>query len=436
MKYYLAIDLGASSGRHIVGYIDQTGKLQTEEVYRFKNQMDEKDGHLIWNTDRLFKEIKAGIKIAFLKFPHLESIGIDTWGVDYALIDAEGRIIEPVYAYRDERTKISSMLVHKVIPFSFLYEKTGIQFETFNTIYQLYDDLKNGRLSQAKAFLLLPEYFNYLLSGVMKKEYTDESTTGLLNVQTKEYDQSIIKVLELPSNLFSVVCHPQEVVGPLKKEIIEEVGGNALVKLVPSHDTAAAFYASKAGSDSLILSSGTWSLMGIKTKEAINTKEALEASFSNEGGADSYLFIKNIVGLWLNVKLHEESGMDYEELEKASLISTYNEVFDVNNEVFLAPKNLKEAINSWFKERGLKLPLNDGDYARSIYRSLAYKYEETAENIEKITGKKYAKVTVIGGGAKNFALNHFMEEIMRREIVVNPIEATAIGNLISQISER
>ena len=265
-KYYLAIDLGASSGRHIIGW-RENGEIKTLELYRFENHMDSKDGHLTWDTSRLFKEIKEGIKVAFSKYKNIESLAIDTWGVDYVLIK-DGKSIMPCYAYRDLRTESAIQEINSKIPFSKLYEHTGIQFQTFNTIYQLYKDKLEGRLNGVSNFLMMPEYFSYLLTGNMKKEYTEASTTGLVNCKTKEFDKALIEELGLPANMFTQLCQPGTIVGKLKEDIAKEVGGQTVVRLCPSHDTASAFYAVDNEDDSILISSGTWAIVGAKIKKA------------------------------------------------------------------------------------------------------------------------------------------------------------------------
>ena len=273
MKYYLAIDLGATSGRHVIGH-KKDDEIVLEEVHRFKTQMDELKDGLVWDIPRIFEEIKIGIKKAFQKYPKIESLAIDSWAVDYVLMDND-KEIPPYYAYRNERNNRSVQKLHKIIPFKELYERTGIQHLPFNTIYQLYDDSLKGRLVKATDYLMIPSYFSYKLTGVKTHEYTNESSTALLNPYKKEYDLDLIDKLSLPRKLFGSIDEPGKVIGTLKDDIKKEVGGNTKVILCASHDTASAFESVDTGSDSIIISSGTWSLLGIKSKSPIINEKSL-----------------------------------------------------------------------------------------------------------------------------------------------------------------
>ena len=261
-KYYLAIDLGASSGRHIIGK-NVNGEIVMEEVHRFKNGVKEENGHLVWDIDNLYSEIIAGLKIAFSKYPNIESLAIDSWGVDYALIKGDETVL-PIYAYRDSRTEEPIKIVHEIFSENKLFEKTGIAYQPYNTIYQLYSDKMMGRLDGVTDFLHIPEYLNFLLTGKKKKEYTMASTTGLVNATTRQFDSEIISALGLNKQLFPELLEGGEIVGDLKEEIQKEVGGNLKVKLCLSHDTASAFFTAKTLGDenSVYISSGTWSLLG------------------------------------------------------------------------------------------------------------------------------------------------------------------------------
>ena len=279
-KYYLAIDIGASSGRHIVGW-EEDGAIKTEEVFRFTNGTKTKCGHLVWDIDNLFKSVKKGIKRALSKYPQIRSLAIDTWGVDYVLMTDSGPFM-PCLAYRDSRTKSVIDEVHSIIPFEELYSKTGIQFQPFNTVYQLYEDKKRKRLSVATDFLMLPEYLNYLLTGVKKKEYTNATTTGLVNAETGEFDKSITSALGLPQRLFGKLYAPGTCVGMLKPEIAAEVGGQLEVVLCASHDTASAVEGIPLNGNQPYISSGTWSLLGLKVPKAITDENSRKANYSNE----------------------------------------------------------------------------------------------------------------------------------------------------------
>ncbi len=425
-EYFLAIDIGASSGRHIIGSY-QNGEIELDEVYRFKNGVDEVDGRLLWDVERLFNEIKQGIKIAFSKCNNIKSLAIDTWGVDYVLLSNEKEIL-PVYAYRDYRGERAAEKVHKIIEFKELYKRTGISYEPFNSIYQLYDDAINGRLDEATDFLMLPEYFSYKLTGIKKKEWTEATTTGLINAETSDFDKEIIKKLNLNEKVFKTPLTPPALVGRLKPELVEELGGDCEVCLCASHDTASAVYGIPMQENSPYISSGTWSLLGIKTEKAIVD---CGENLSNEGGVGYVRHQKNIMGMWLINRLREEVCPDANFVEIAEMAdkSGYNVLFDVNDKTLFAPKNMKNAILDLLLKTKEKMPTNDADIFSSIYHSLAANYAKTYREIEKNTGKTYDSLYIVGGGAKNKLLTRLTEEYLGKKVVALPIEATAIGNI-------
>ena len=428
MKYYLAIDLGASSGRHIVGF-EQDGKIVLDEVHRFKNKMlDTVDG-LVWDIPRLLREIIQGIKLAFLKYDNIESLSIDTWGVDYVLMNGN-KEIKPFFAYRNDRTNDSSFDVHSIIPFEELYSHTGIQFAQYNTIYQLYADLKAGRLEQATDYLMLPSYFIYKLTGVKTHEFTDESTGGFLNPYTKEYDMDIIDRLGLPRKLFGKIEQPGFAVGELLPEIQKQVGGNTKVILCASHDTGSAFESVEVPKDGIILSSGTWSLLGIKSPSPILNEKSLKANYTNEGGTGYIRFLKNIMGMWIANKTIEHSIMSLSDVDKRIEEVDYKITFDVNHPSLLAPKNMKLAIMKLLSKCP---PKNDLELFDSIYHSLALMYKKSIDELEEITGRKYKSIYVLGGGAKNQYLNKLIKQYTNKEVIALPIEATALGNIKVQM---
>ena len=435
MKYYLAVDIGASSGRHIVGYM-HNGELVTEEVYRFPNNVTDKDGHLVWDVDSLFQNIKNGIREAFVRYPVIESVAIDTWGVDYVLL-RDDEEVRPVYAYRDARTERTIPLVHEKAPFALLYEKTGIQFNTFNTIYQLYDDLETGRFEGVSDFLMLPEYFSYKLTGVKKKEYTNATTTGMLNAHTKCFDADIIARLGLPADVFSKeISAPGTFVGRLLPEVCAEVGGDLDVVLCASHDTASAVEGIPMDIDAPYISSGTWSLLGVKVPEAITDEKSYASNFSNEGGVGYVRYQKNIMGLWLVQSLRRElcPDKDFGTIAKESVSSTYTPLVDVNDNLFFAPKSMKEAFDTYLTARGHVAPASEADYFNCAYRSLADGYRVCLDELAANSGKAYDTLYIVGGGAKNTYLNELTEQIAGIKVVALPIEATALGNLKIQMN--
>lgn len=430
-KYYLAIDLGASSGRHIVGW-KENGEIKTKEIHRFENHMDNKDGHLVWDTERLFREIKNGLKIAFSQYGNIESLAIDTWGVDYVLIK-NGESVLPCYAYRDSRTDEPIKEINEKVPFEELYMHTGIQFQPYNTIYQLYADKKAGRLDGVSTFLMMPEYFSYMLTGNIKKEYTEASTTGLVSCKTKEFDLELAEMLGLPRQMFLPLCMPGTVVGKLKDDIAKEVGGQTVVRFCPSHDTASAFYAVDNEDDSVLISSGTWAILGAKIKTANVSKNALKYNFANEGGVGNFRFLKNITGMWINVCLRNVFGRSFDDMTRLASESNFDGIFDVNDKDFSLPENMDEKIKNWFGSRNLDAPKTEGDLYRSAYRSMAMGYKKAVDDLEKCENRTFGKIYIVGGGANNKLVNEFTREFTQKEVVAMPIEATAIGNIKSQM---
>lgn len=426
MKIALAIDIGASSGRHIIGY-KKDDEIICKEIYRFPNGVKTINGHLIWDIDALFKEVINGLRKAkeLNKIP--EVIGIDTWAVDYALLDANDQLIEKIYAYRDHRTEKSIPLVHNLISHQELYSATGIQFQPFNTIYQLYDDKLSGRLNKARSFLMLPDYLNFLLTGQKKQEYTNATSTSMVNNLTHTWDGYIINRLDLPRELFGHLFKPGTVVGSFKKEIVELVGYDAKVVLPATHDTASAVEALDIPNFVPYISSGTWSLLGVKVKRAINDELSRKGNWSNEGGPDYIRYQKNIMGMWLIQSLKKElcPDLDFAVIADMAKESQVDLLLNANDASLLAPTSMKEAFDKLLNHPKLEIR----DYFRIAYRSLAYSYKEALEELSKNTNREYKELYIVGGGAKNNFLNQLTEEICQIKVVALPIEATAIGNL-------
>ena len=435
MKAYLAVDIGASSGRHIVGWIEN-GELRTEEIYRFPNEMNEIDGHLTWDTDRLVREVKAGLRLSLEKYPDLVSMSVDTWGVDYVLMRGDAEV-KPTYAYRDSRTEESIPEVHKIIPFEELYSRTGIQFNSFNTIYQLYQDKMSGRLDGVTDFLMIPEYIMYKLTGVKKKEFTNATTGALVNADALKIDDEIIRRLGLPESFITEMSMPGETVGRLTPEVIAEVGGDVEVVLCATHDTGSAVEAIPMVTDSPYISSGTWSLLGVKTPRPITDEKSRETGYSNEGGVGYNRYQINITGMWIIQCLRAELCPDksFVDIAKMAAKSKFEGIFNVNDGAFLAPKSMKDVISSYFTERGKAAPTDMADYFNSAYHSLAYCYNDAIIDLEANTGRAYSEIYIVGGGAKNGYLNTLTEKYTSRRVVALPIEATAIGNLRVQMKK-
>ena len=420
MKYYLAIDIGASSGRHIVGW-KENGAVQTKEVFRFPNGVTSLRGHLTWDVEALLAYVKAGIAEARQQFPQIESLSIDTWGCDYVLMKGDEEIM-PCYAYRDKRTEAIVERVHEIVPFSELYRRTGCQFQSFNTLYQLCDDVKNGRLEGVSDFLMVPEYLMYKLCGVKSHEYTNASTGGMVNAETGEYDPEIIKVLDLPEQLFHKLQQPGTVIG--------EYEGIRVV-LCATHDTGSAVEGIPMAEDAPYISSGTWSLLGVKTPKPITNAASELANWSNEGGVGYNRYQKNIMGMWLINRLRDELCPEkpFGEIVGDAEKSRFEETVDANASTFLAPESMKAAF-----DKALSMPPQTvGDYFRCAYRSLALSYMNAIQELQHNTGKHYDSIYIVGGGAKNAFLNRLTEEASGKKVIALPIEATAIGNLKVQM---
>ena len=428
---HLAIDIGASSGRHILGWTED-GQLQTKEVYRFPNGVLERDGHLIWDIGALVQSVKAGLKEAFAQAPDLKSLSIDTWGVDYVLLNGEEEIL-PCSAYRDSRTESAVSAVHDIVPFDTLYRHTGCQFQSFNTIYQLFDDKISGRLAQATDLLMVPEYLMWKLTGVKSREYTNATTTGLVNGGTNEYDLELIRALGLPERLFPKLSQPGTVLGRLRPEIAAEVGGNCTVLLCPTHDTAAAVEGIPMEGNAPYISSGTWSLLGLKVPQAIRDAGSQAANFTNEGGVGYIRYQKNIMGMWLVNRLRDELCPDaaFSEITAAASASGFDALVDANADAFLAPQSMKAAFDDAL---GGAKPEGPADYFRCAYRSLAVCYKTALEELERNTGTACSSLYIVGGGAKNRFLNDCTEAVTGKKVIALPIEATALGNLKTQIN--
>ena len=432
-KYYLAIDIGASSGRHMLACIED-GKLVLEEIYRFKNQFVKRNGHFCWDTVELFDNIKNGIKKCkeIGKIP--ESIGIDTWGVDFVLLDKDENIVGDTVAYRDGRTATIQAEIEKIISTDDLYARTGIQPQVFNTIYQLYSIKET--LDKAENMLFMPEYFNYLLTGVKKNEYTNASTSGLLSVETNSWDYELIDTLGYPRKLFKELSMPGTVVGEFSKEIAEEIGFVSKVVLPCTHDTGSAVLAVPEEEGAIYISSGTWSLMGVESRTANTSVESRQAGMTNEGGYDHrYRYLKNIMGLWMiqSVKKELDSKYSFDELcNMAEECTDFESVVDVNDNSFLAPDSMIDAVKEYCDKTGQKVPESIGEVVQCIYVSLAKSYGQTAKEIEKLTGKTYDNICIVGGGSKDTYLNKLTGIYTGKNIITGPTEATAIGNLMVQ----
>ena len=437
-KYYLAVDIGASSGRHILAHLED-GRMQLEEIHRFPNGMVRRQGHLAWDLIQLFEEIKRGmIKCKEMgKIP--ESVGIDSWGVDYALIDREGRRLGEAYGYRDQRTDGVDELVYKKISEDQLYARTGIQKQIFNTIYQLAADqtMRPQILEQADAMLMIPDYFHFLLSGVKAQEYTNATTGQLVDPKNRNWDWDLIDRLGYPRRIFQPVTKPGTCIGELLPEIQEEIGFNCKIVLPASHDTASAVMAVPSQDGNLLyISSGTWSLMGTELEEANCSPESRAANFTNEGGYnDRFRYLKNIMGLWMIQSVRKEIApdMSFAEICRLAEKEKIKSLVDANDPRFLAPASMAREVQTACEEKGQEVPQGIGQLASVIYNSLAVCYGRTIQELEAVNGVSYERIHVVGGGANADYLNQLTARATGREVLAGPTEATAIGNILAQM---
>lgn len=436
--YYLAVDIGASSGRHILAHLED-GKMVLEEIHRFPNGMVQKDGENVWDVDGLFAQIKLGMKKCAEAGKIPVSIGIDTWGVDFVLLDAEGKRIGNAVAYRDGRTKGMDEEVYKKIPEDELYARTGIQKAIFNTIYQLMalKVKKPEQLEKAETMLMMPDYFHYLLSGVAATEYTNATTGQLVSPVTKDWDMELIEKLGYPKKIFQKLVTPGTVLGELTEEIQKEVGFNCKVVAPATHDTGSAVIAVPTESDNtLYISSGTWSLMGTELMEANCSRESKLHNLTNEGGYDyRFRFLKNIMGLWMIQSVKKEIGgnLGFGEICEQASHCTIPSIVDANDDRFLAPANMTEEVQAACRESGQQVPEGIAEVASVIYNSLAQCYAKTIKEIEEITGQKYDRIHIVGGGANAEYLNILTAKATGVPVYAGPTEATAIGNLAAQM---
>ena len=438
-KCYLAIDIGASSGRHILGWLEN-GKIRMEEIYRFQNGLHKENGHLCWDIDHLAAEVVAGLKQCKKLDRVPTSVGIDTWGVDFVLLDAQGNRLGSSAAYRDSRTEGVDKIVYEKIPEKELYARNGIQKQIFNTIYQLtaIQQETPELLERAETFLMIPEYLNYLLTGVAMNEYTNATTTQLVNAKTQTWDEELLDLLDLPRKIFGELHMPKSVVGPLSDKVASLVGFQTTVVLPATHDTGSAVLAVPAeGEESIYLSSGTGSLMGIERLIPDCTEISRKHNFTNEGGYHyRYRYLKNIMGMWMMQSLRREfkHAYTFEELYQLAHIGRYFlSTVDVNDASFLAPESMIRAVQDYCERTGQEKPETECELLYCIYHSLANCYARTVAEIEEVTGRKYDIINVVGGGCQDRFLNHLLKEETGKKVYAGPVEGTAIGNLLVQM---
>ncbi|MBN2532859.1 MAG: rhamnulokinase [Spirochaetales bacterium] len=441
---HIAIDIGASNGRILAGTLLPGKKdfslqrIRLKEIYRFENKMIHKNGHWFWDIDALFNHLIKGLQTAHDMGIPACTAGIDTWGVDYVLIDRDGNRIRDVYCYRDPRTSKAMEAFYKLIPREVIYEKTGIQFLQFNTIYQLFVH-DPGELKKAYKILLIPDYLYFLFTGKLMNEKTNASTTQLLNLASREFDPDLLSAAGVKRDQFAGLTAPGISLGKIKETLKKKYNlPDCEFISAATHDTASAVLGTPCLDDHIaFLSSGTWSLIGIEKRDPVNNKNALYKNITNEWGAgDTYRILKNVTGLWLiqEVKRNYRDIYDFEELLKQAQQSTaFQFLINCNDKRFLNPGNMVNEIRNFCLESHQGAPDSAGGIVRCIIDSLALMYRYTLKEIEEAAGCGIDMVTIIGGGARNKFLCQATADVTGRKIMCGPVEATAIGNIIMQM---
>lgn len=439
MNYYLAIDIGASSGRHILGSIED-GKIKLEEIYRFENGIDKIGDEYCWDIQGLFNEIKTGIKKCKELGKVPKSIGIDTWAVDFVLLDENDEMLGNAVAYRDDRTEGMMEKAFEKIPQDMLYLYTGIQFQRFNTLYQLLaiKDKNPEILDKAKTFLMIPDYLNFLLTGKKVNEYTNATSTQMVNSFDRTWDEKILEQYGINKEIFQEIKMPKTNLGNLRKELVDEFGFDMEVILPATHDTGSAFISSVCNDDeSIYVSSGTWSLIGVENRFPICVPQAMEHNFTNEGGIDyRFRFLKNIMGLWVIQEVRRNLNNEFSFADLVVLAENYKDfpsIVNVDDDRFLKPDNMIEEIKKYCKETDQIIPEMVGQIAICIFNSLGYSYKKAVANLEEIFEKEFKRINLFGGGCQNNLLNQIVSDITGKEVLAGPVEATAIGNLVAQL---
>lgn len=428
----LAIDIGASGGRHFLGH-RENGKLITEEIYRFENGPVKTEDGLIWDMEKILNEVLKGLSRCYELQKIPQTVAIDTWGVDYALLDENDRLLSPVYCYRDVQRQKAAASVEEKISLPKLYKITGIQHQPFNTVFQLYADRCSGKLQKARTFLQLPDYIAFLLTGKKQNEYTNATTTGMINARTKSWDSEIMNILGFDPCLFSQpLTLPTTEIGSFTPEVAQRLGYQATVIACPTHDTASAFAATSGAPHMACISSGTWSLVGMERSTPETGEEARKDNFTNEGGIEfRYRFLKNIVGMWLiqSIRKDTEKKYTYDQLMHMAQKSDFSDTFDVNDKTLVAPDDMCEAIRSLLGHPNLPL----GDVLSSVYNSLAKHYTEAIHAITRITGDPIDTIQIVGGGSSDIYLSYLTQKYSGKKVLTGPKEATVLGNLASQM---
>ena len=442
MNIFLAVDLGASGGRHIAGWVEN-GCIQTKEVYRFENGAEMKNGHLCWDAEGLFQHVVNGMKACREQGLTPVSMGIDTWGVDFALLDAQGELLGDIVAYRDSRTQGMDTLLEETLPFSELYRITGIAKQPFNTVYQLMAVLKEHPeyREQAQDFLLMPEYLSYRLTGKRAHEWTILSTGALMDAAARDWSLEIRRAARLPDHWFRTpVAEPGTALGTLKEDIQHAVGFDTTVILPATHDTGSAYMAVPARDDhAAFLSSGTWSLLGVELDHPVTDESSQQASFTNEGGWNhTTRYLKNIMGMWMLQCIRRETGKQhsYAEMADMAAASSYPAWVDAADNRFLAPESMLNEVEAALREQNAPKPESLADILRAVTVGLAVCYRDSIAEMSRLTGKTFTSINIVGGGSQNVILNRLTAEQTGLPVYAGPTEGTALGNLAAQMIVR
>lgn len=437
----LAYDFGASSGRAMLGEIED-GKLKIQEIHRFNNDPVVFSNHIQWDFLRLCYEVKQGLLKCKNSGFKIESIGVDTWGVDFGILDKDGELISNPYTYRDIRTKGMIEECFKIVPEKELFQSTGCQTAIYNTIYQLISLIKNKKLElrEGETLLLMPDLFNYMLTGEKYSEYTEVTTTQLYDYEKGDWNYSIIKKLGIKENIFTKIIKPGEVVGTIRKSLLEELNiEDTKVIAVGGHDTASAAIAVPyEGDDHVFISSGTWSLLGIENEKALTSEEVLKYGFTNEGSATGkVLLLKNIMGLWIvqecrRAWIKEGIEIGFAEMVNKALEVENESYIDPDDELFYGPNNMPNKVKEFCKRTNQKVPETMGEIVRCVEESLAFKYRWSIEKLEEITERKINGINMVGGGIQDKLLCQVTANATGRTVFAGPVEATAIGNIMIQ----
>jgi len=449
MTKFIALDIGASSGRTIVGILENK-ILKLDEIYRFQNRGIQIDNSLCWDISKIYSNILIGLQNYVEKYgPNVDGIGIDTWGVDFVLLDKNDEMIGNAYHYRDLRTQGVLEKIFKVIPREKIFSETGIQFMDLNSLVQLYSMVLNEpqKLSIADSFLMVPDYLNFLLSGKKSTEYSIATTSQIFNSNQNEWAHYLIKKLGFQSKWFQKIVPTGSILGSIKDNIAKEVGLDKDTKIIAPacHDTGSAVAAvpvdmeKYSSGEWAYLSSGTWSLLGVELNKPLINKKVLKYNFTNEGGLNNSIrFLQNVTGMWIIQeckRIWENEGKEFtweEIVFEANKAPKFQHIIDPNNPMFLNPKDMLVVIQKFCKDHNQQKPESVGEISRAIFESLAFKYKEVVEVLEELTRKEVKILHIIGGGASNNLLNQFTANALDIPIKVGPIEATTIGNILIQ----